>query len=65
MSEPTKKEILDELRREVAMREKVYPRWVQSGKIHPKIAANRIACLKAACSDFQQRHFGTQESLSL
>ena len=38
---------IDEARRELHMRERVYPRWIEAGKIKAKVAENRIAIMKA------------------
>lgn len=65
MGEPTRAEILIELRREMKMRERVYPRWVAEGKMDQAAADHRIAAIKAACSDFEARYFGRQETLKL
>lgn len=65
MSEPTKHEIMAELRRELAMRNAIYPKWVKEGKLAPTVAAMRIAALNAALKDFEQRWFGTQPGLDL
>ena len=65
MNVPTKTEILKELRRELSMRNGVYPKWIKSGRHHPTDAAHRIACLAAVCSDFKQRNFGSQPRLDI
>ena len=36
--------------REVAMRLRVYPRWVQAGKMRPEKAAREIAVMKAVAA---------------
>lgn len=41
-----------ELERELRMREKVYPRWVELGKIPEAVAAERILVLQAILEDY-------------
>lgn len=36
------------VKREIAMRERVYPRWVQSGKMTKLVADDEIAAMKSA-----------------
>lgn len=48
MPEPTTREILDELNRELRMRHSVYPRWVAAGKLDQATADRRIEALTAA-----------------
>lgn len=38
---------INECRRELAMRERVYPRWVEGGQINQDTADARIAIMKA------------------
>ena len=44
----SKQEILDELKREMQMRLKVYGEWIRKGKIKQDIAIKRCAALKLA-----------------
>lgn len=44
----TKEEMLAELRRELSMRESVYPKWIASGKLKQEVADHRIAALREA-----------------
>jgi len=46
--QPTTREILDELEREIRMRHSVYPRWVAAGKLDKATADRRIELLRAA-----------------
>lgn len=41
-------DVVAELRRELAMRQRVYPRWVASGKLTAKDMDRRIALLEEA-----------------
>jgi hypothetical protein len=61
----SKDQVIAELRREIAMRDAIYPKWIKSGKIAPSVAALRIAALKEACRDYERRYFGTQPGLDL
>lgn len=45
---PTKDEIVAELRREIALRERVFPDWVAKGRLRQDVADRRIALMKAA-----------------
>lgn len=43
----TLKEEIDELKRELAMREKVYPRWIYEGKMTKVDAENKKALIQS------------------
>jgi hypothetical protein len=43
----TVEEMLTEIKREIAMRKSVYPRWIESGKIKKETAASRVLILEA------------------
>lgn len=49
---------LAELKREIALRERVYPDWVQAGRLQRHEARRRIAVLKAIAEDYQNWLFG-------
>lgn len=51
---PTKAEIVHELKREMRMREKVYPRMIAQEQMIPPTAAARIARLGAALLYIEQ-----------
>jgi len=38
--------------RELKMRQKVYPRWVEEGKMSEGKAAHELACIEAIVSDY-------------
>lgn len=40
-------DMLEELDRELKVRRRVYPRWIDQGKLDPVIADRRILCLIA------------------
>lgn len=40
-------DMLEELEREIKVRRRVYPRWIESGKLDPVTADRRILCLVA------------------
>lgn len=40
-------EMRSEIKREIAMRQKVYPNWILNGKISERTAAERILILQA------------------
>lgn len=39
--------------RELKMRERVYPRWVQAGKITPALAARETELMRAIAADYR------------
>lgn len=61
---PTNEEILIELRRELKMRERVYPRWLSDGKFTLQEYNRRMDRLKAAIAHFENLE-KAQGSLSL
>jgi len=56
----THKEQIDELKRELKMRESVYPKWVEAGKMTDRISRHRLNCLRAVIEDFEERHKPTE-----
>ena len=48
MSAPPVADVVAELRRELKMRQRVYARWVATGKLTAADMASRIALLEAA-----------------
>jgi hypothetical protein len=38
---------LQSVRREIALRKRVYPRWIASGKMTPELATREIAAMEA------------------
>lgn len=50
---PNDSEVLKELKRELTMRHKLYPKWVLSGKLSQATAEHRIGCLSIAISRFE------------
>lgn len=53
---PNKKAQLEELTRELKMRQRVYPNWVRQGRMTQEQAAHRVACLIEVIADFEARH---------
>lgn len=49
----TTEEKLHEIEREIAMRQRVYPRWIANGKLKPEQAAKQIAILQAIAHDLR------------
>lgn len=43
----TLEEMSDEIKREIAMRKSVYPRWIENGKISKETADYRVLILEA------------------
>lgn len=56
----TTAELATELRREMAMRERLYPGWIAKGTMKPGQAARQIALLKAAIEKIEEK-FGYDE----
>ena len=48
-------ELLASARRELALRRRVYPRWVESGRISPDQAAHEIQCMADICEVIELR----------
>lgn len=49
----TNHQVLQELRRELAKRHEVYPRWVAKGDMAQRVADERIACIERAIALIQ------------
>lgn len=47
---------IEELKRELAKRREVYPRWVEQGKLSFPLSEHRIKCLAAAIETLEQQH---------
>lgn len=54
MKETTIADAIKELKRELATRKRVYPNWVDSGKITGAIAEHRIACIEKAIAFIEE-----------
>jgi hypothetical protein len=61
----SKADIVKELRRELKMREGIYPKWIKSGRISYQDAHHRTEAIRAALTDFETRYFGVQPGLDL
>ena len=46
MSAPTIEQQIACVRREIALRERVYPKWVETGRMTKEKASHEIACMK-------------------
>lgn len=53
MAEFTIDEQIEEVKREIAMRERVYPRWIQDGKMKQAAADRQIAAMKSVLETLQ------------
>ncbi len=51
----TDRDKADEAKREVAMRRRVYPRWVQDGRMKQADADRKIAIMEAIATDYRER----------
>jgi len=54
METPSLNAAVVELKRELATRERVYPAWVDKGKLALKVAMHRIECLHVAINALEQ-----------
>lgn len=61
----TKAQQLDELKRELRMRQSVYPKWVRAGKMKQEDMTHRVNCLLAVIDDFEARHAPASQQGSL
>lgn len=52
----TRAEQLEELKRELEARKRVYPMWFKKKKITKEQSIHRLNCLQAVIDDFEQRH---------
>lgn len=53
VSEVSLAQKIEELEREIKVRRRVYPRWVQSGRIDTATAHGRITVLQAILRDYR------------
>lgn len=49
------REKIAELKREIKVRKRVYPRWVQTGKLDGPLADYRITVLRAILKDYENQ----------
>lgn len=47
MNEPSVTDLVECARRELALRERVYPRWIDQGKLDARKADHEIRCMRA------------------
>lgn len=65
MKEVTTKEMLNCVKRELAMRHRVYPRWVDQGQMDISKAGREIEVMKAIVAHFAKLHDQEQGGLDL
>lgn len=65
MEKPNKAAQLAELKRELQMRQRVYPGWVKQGRMTQEQKDHRVACLIAVIEDFEARHAPAAQQGSL
>lgn len=61
----TRRQQLEELQRELKMREKVYPKWVTAGRLKKTEMDHRLNCFRAIIEDFEARHAPKSQQGSL
>ena len=59
--EPTLAEMVVEAERELALRRRVYPRWVEQGKLKPHHAERQIRLMAAICAELARRQSAMDE----
>lgn len=62
---PNRQAQLEELRRELKMRQRVYHKWVSAGRLTQEQATHRITCLILVIEDFEARHSPASQQGSL
>jgi hypothetical protein len=65
LDKPSKQAQLEELRRELKMRQQVYPRWVSQGRMTKEQMHHRVTCLIEVIADFEARHSPASQQGSL
>ena len=46
---------IKELKREIALRERVYPKWIASGRLNKELAEKQMARMKAALQFLEEK----------
>lgn len=62
---PNRQAQLEELRRELKMRQRVYPKWIREGRMTAEQMEHRVACLIEVIADFEARHAPASQQGSL
>ena len=62
---PNRQAQLEELRRELKMRQRVYPKWVRDGRMTAEQMTHRVTCLIEVIADFEARHAPASQQGSL
>ena len=65
MPEWTARDKLKEIERELALRNRLYPRWIQQNALTIKTAQKQIGILKAIADDYRERIHRDQDLLDL
>lgn len=55
MTEFTAAEKLACAERELKLRRRVYPRWIERGQMTQKLADHEIACMESICADYRSQ----------
>lgn len=56
IDKPNMKAVITELRRELEMRQRLYPLWARQGRMTAEQKDHRVACLIEAIADLETRH---------
>lgn len=62
---PSMKAVVEELRRELSMRQRLYPQWVRQGRMTAEQMHHRVNCLIEAIADLEARHQPTSQQGTL
>lgn len=54
MAEPSIADLVECAKRELALRQRVYPKWIASGKLDPRKADHEIECMQAIASRLEK-----------
>ena len=65
MPEWSARDKLKEIERELVLRNKLYPRWIQQNALTIKTAQKQIGILKAIADDYRERIHRDQDLLDL
>lgn len=62
---PSMKAVVEELRRELSMRQRLYPQWVRQGRMTAEQMRHRVNSLIVAIEDLEARHQPTSQQGTL
>lgn len=63
MTDPTIDQMIACVKREVSMRERVYPRWIEAGRMTPEKADAELNTMRAVLKKLERERDAAQGSL--